>query len=133
MFITTRCWRVKQSPDVFFVLCLKSLSRFHDLSTSLKEVQSLEGIEQLIEELGENISKLSVSFHQKKVLNYVFFFIINIPLDSFSLLNSFAFDTNADADVTYISRKMQGSDCVVLSYSLGRRKIQNQTLRRHPS
>lgn len=35
------------------------LSRFHDLSTSLKEVQSLEGIEQLIEELGENISKLS--------------------------------------------------------------------------
>ena len=107
MFITTRCWRVKQSPDVFFVLCLKSLSRFHDLSTSLKEVQSLEGIEQLIEELGENISKLSVSFHQKKVLNYVFFFIINIPLDSFSLLNSFAFDTYADVDVTYISRKMQ--------------------------
>lgn len=74
MFITTRCWRVKQSPDVFFVLCFKSLSRFHDLSTSLKEVQSLEGIEQLMEELGENVSKLSVSFHQKKVLNYVFFF-----------------------------------------------------------
>ena len=43
------------------------------MSTSLKEVQSLEGIEQLMEELGENISKLSVSFHQKKVLNYVFF------------------------------------------------------------
>ena len=36
-----------------------------------------------------------------------FFFIIKIPLDSFSSLNSFAFDTYADADVTYISRKMQ--------------------------
>ena len=41
------------------------------------------------------------------MLNYVFFSIINIPLDSFSLLNSFAFDTYADADVTYIGRKMQ--------------------------
>ena len=76
------------------------------MSTSLKEVQSLEGIEQLMEELGENISKLSVSFHQKKSAKLCFFFIINIPLDSFSLLNSFAFDTYADADVTYISRKM---------------------------
>ncbi|PFX33296.1 tRNA-dihydrouridine(16/17) synthase [NAD(P)(+)]-like [Stylophora pistillata] len=35
------------------------LSRFHDLSTNLKDVQNLKGIEQLMEELEEVISKLS--------------------------------------------------------------------------